>query len=165
MAGTHPPSAPPPGLREVAQWLLLASFLSKRSLGSSLHPFQDFRSERTTVWDSRPPHKELCRMVEPWLDRTKQGKDLGPASGNCYWRASGHGPRTLPPPLLADTGLLDTRVSLCLSPAFGSTLHLIPDSLANPCGRPVCRERAGQKKKPRFWIEVCQGCYPAHACM
>lgn len=105
-------------------------------------------------------------MVEPWLDRTKQGKDLGPASGNCYWRASGHGPRTLPPPLLADTGLLDTRVSICLSPAFGLTLHLIPDSLANPCGLPVCVGRELDRKRSLgSALRSVRACYPAHACM
>lgn len=34
-----------PGLQESARWLLSVSFLSKQSLGSSLSPFQDLRSE------------------------------------------------------------------------------------------------------------------------
>lgn len=53
---------------------------------------------------------------------------------------------------------------MCLSPAFGLTLHLIPDSLANPRGLPVCVGRAGEKKKPWFWVEVCKGLLP-HTCL
>lgn len=103
--------------------------------------------QRTTVWDPSPPLQALCRMVAPWLARTKQGKDLGPASGVTLVPV---------PPLLADTGLSDTRVCVYLLP-------LVPDSLANPMA-PVSGG-AGQKKKPRSGLRSVSGLLPTHACI
>lgn len=150
MVGTLPLSRHHhPGLRESACWLLLVSFSSKQSLASSLNPFPDFRSEsseRTIAWDSGPPHKEPCRMAEPSLAGTKQGRGPGPhhlvpASGNCCWGASQGVALTLPPVLLAGTGLLNSRVSRCLPPAFGLILHLTPDPAASSHGlQSLCGE-------------------------
>lgn len=85
-------------------------------------------------------------MAEPWLARTKQGRGPGPhhlvpALGNCCWRASEGVALTLPPVLLAGTGLLNCHVSRCLPPAFGSILHLTPDPVASSQGLwSLCRE-------------------------
>lgn len=105
-----PPSAPPPGLRELAQWLLLPE--------SFTNPSQDL-SERTTVWDSRPPHEAL-QDGGARLARTKQGRDLDVPPAAAIGEPPGVALVPVPPLLLLTLGFR-TRVSLCLSPAFGLT--------------------------------------------
>lgn len=78
-------------------------------------------------------------MVAPWLADPNKGRTWDPPPAAAVGEALGAA-LVLCALLPADTGLSDTRVSVCLSPAFGLTLHLIPGSLANPRGLPVSRE-------------------------
>lgn len=50
-------------------------------------PLPGLRSESHCL-GIKASSQAACRMVGPWLARTKQRTDLGPASGSCYWRAS-----------------------------------------------------------------------------
>lgn len=149
MAGTLPqPQHHNPGLQESAQWLLLVSFLSKQSwvLHSTLYRTSGQREPLFGVQGL--PTRSLARMVEPQLARTNKGRTWGLITWDLPQAAAvgeppGRGPYSATR-LLEGTGLLDTHVSIGLFPAFGWTLHLTPDLVANSHGLlSLCQERAG----------------------
>lgn len=128
MVGTLPhPQHHHPHLRESARWLLLVS--AQTLPGFFTQPFpglqaQSAQREPLRGAQSLPTGSLAGRWCHGWLE-PNNGRTQGFTTWDLPQAAAVGGllgvALTLPPVLLADTGLLDSHVSRCLCPAFGLT--------------------------------------------